>query len=131
MNRFIIYCLVIFAPLNALSIIQQEKDKTVKGIIESFRSGDANDLSKYMNSMLDLSLPGYDDSYSSQQASRIVAEFFSKNSVQSFTVLKQTETGETLTQIIGELKCKAKTYQVSILIRKSGNQYRINQIKIN
>ena len=131
MIRFIICFLVIFIPLYALSASQQEKDKTIREITDAMRSGDAGSLSKYMNSMLDLSIPSYDDTYSSQQASRILADFFSKNPVQSFTVLKQTVTGDTLTQLIGELKSKAKTYQVYILIRKSGDQYRINQIKIN
>lgn len=99
-------------------------------VISALKTGDAQGLSSHLAAMIDLKIPGYDDTYSKQQATRILKDFFSRNKIRDFKLLKKgVETQESY-YIFGTLETPTMTFRSYLLIKKSGSEEYIQQIKI-
>ncbi|MBS1659861.1 MAG: DUF4783 domain-containing protein, partial [Bacteroidetes bacterium] len=59
---------------------------TLDEITFAMRAGNANQLSRYLDTRVDISLPEKSDTYSKIQAEMIIRDFFSTNGVQNFLV---------------------------------------------
>lgn len=58
-------------------------------IFTAIESSNTGELTKYLNSSVELSILDKDDVYSKQQASVILKDFFTKNKVKSFSIVHQ------------------------------------------
>jgi len=108
LRRLIILLMLTFiaAPVVSSQTISKE-------IISAFEKGDAKKLSVHLNHNLEVKLYGKISIVSKNQATRLLQDFFDKNSPVSFTVtyekMKQgSEYG------IGELKTKDATFRVNL-----------------
>ncbi len=59
---------------------------TLDEITTAIRVGNAGELSRYLDSRVDISLPDKSDTYSKIQAEMIIRDFFSTNGVQNFLI---------------------------------------------
>lgn len=101
-----------------------------KQILDALTAGNASELSKYFNSMVDLGLAGIQDVYSKNHASRILKDFFEKNPVKSVKILKQGTSNDGSQFSIGEIVAGPKTYRLYYLLKKISTQYLIQQFQI-
>ena len=69
-----------FKPLNGLD-----------EVIGALRSGNAQELSKYVDEKIEISLPDKSDSYSKSQAIMVLKDFFQNNGVTGFEVQHKGE----------------------------------------
>lgn len=99
------------------------------GIVTALKTGDAPKLASYFNDNVQLVIENKNDIYSKQQAQRIVADFFRKNTVSNFEVLHQS-TKEAASFIIGTLYTSGGKFRVSVLTRKNGSNTVIQQLRI-
>lgn len=108
----------------------QGPEDTARQVTAALQGGNATEISKHFNTMIDLTLPGYDDSYSKAQAGQIVREFFSGQTVKSYKVTRQGTSPDGAQYTIGNLETSKQTYRVYFLIKKSGGQFLVHQFQI-
>lgn len=98
-------------------------------VISAFQDGNANQLSNYFNSNVELIYDGPGKIYNKNQAGMIMEDFFSKNSPTDFTKIHEGDK-ESSIFLIGNLTTSSKSFRVSILMKKSGSTFLIHQIRI-
>lgn len=99
-------------------------------IFDAIKVGNATELAKYFNSSIELVVLNIDDVYSKQQAEKILKDFFDKNKVKNFNVLHQGGK-ESAQYAIGSLETvNGKTYRVYFLLKGSGSNLLIHQMRI-
>ena len=87
-----------FNALNA-----QEQAKIPAGISIAFKAGNAAELSKYMNSTVELLLLDKEDFYKKAMAEAVLKDFFSSHPTKDFSVKHQGAKGDAQ-YAIGNLK---------------------------
>ena len=105
-------------------------EETAGQVISAIQAGNSQDISKYFNSMVDLTVPGYDDTYSKAQAGQILKEFFTQNTVKAFKVTKQGTSPDGSQYTIGSLETSKKNYRVYFLIKTVAGQNLIQQFQV-
>ncbi|MCK9421279.1 MAG: DUF4783 domain-containing protein [Bacteroidales bacterium] len=105
-------------------------DETAKQVATAIQAGNAADLTKFFNTMVDLTLPGYDDTYSKAQAGQILKEFFTKNPVKTFKVTNQGSSSDGSRYSIGSLEAGGKTFRVYFLIKTVNGQNLVHQMQM-
>ena len=124
--------LLLLFQLNTYSsiLITLGPDEVVKQITKGIQTGDAAKVSNHFSTMVDLILPGYNDTYAKKQAGQILKEFFYQNPVKSFRVTKQGSSENGSHYAIGELQSGSKSYRVYFLLQPGGGENLIQQLKI-
>jgi len=105
-------------------------EETNKLILAALNAGNSTDLSKYFNTMVDLGISGTEDSYSKNQATRIIQDFFTKYPVKSVKIMKQGTSNDGSQFSIGQLQAGTKTFRLYYLLKKVSAQYLIQQFQI-
>lgn len=130
--RFTTCMLMVCIPLIARSnpAIYISGNDLSREVIAALKTGDAQGLSQHLAAMIDLNIPGYDGTYSKQQATRILKDFFGRNKIKDFKLVKKgAETTES-NYIFGTLETQASTFQCYLLMKKTSSEEYIQQIKI-
>lgn len=101
-----------------------------KQIAPALSAGNVTELANYFNTMVDLSIPGTEDSYGKTQATRILQDFFSKYPVKSYKSTKQGSSNDGSQFSIGRMESGNKIFRVYYLMKKSADKYLIHQFQI-
>jgi len=123
----VLFLIIFILPFRSLVGQTEEVNKQ---IVSAINAGSTQELTKYFNSMVDLSLPGIDDSYGKTQAIRIIQDFFSKYPVKSYKTNKTGNSNDGSQFSIGKLEAGNKSFRVFYLIKKISDQYLIHQFQI-
>jgi ketosteroid isomerase-like protein len=95
---------------------------TIDGVIGALKSGNANELSRYFDDNVELTLPDKSDTYSKAQAQLIVKDFFANNKVKTFDVKFQGEQNGR-EYCIGTLSTTQGSFRTTVYAKnKSGKQ---------
>lgn len=105
-------------------------DETDKAIVTALSSGNAQEVAKFFNTMVDLGIAGNEDSYSQTQATRILQDFFNKNKVKSVKISKQGTSNDGSKFSIGEMNAGEKEFRIYYLLKKVSGKYLIQQLQI-
>jgi hypothetical protein len=98
-------------------------------VIKAVKKGDAMAINPYLNSKVELLLPGESGVYSQEQAHFVLKNFFENHKVTSFEVLHHG-TRQNATFAIGEYNCSNEQYRIYFLVKTTDNQKLIHQIRI-
>ena len=109
---------------------ENEPEETNKQIISAITAGNAENLSKYFNSMVDCGITGNEDTYSKAQAARIIQVFFDKYPVKSLKITKEGTSTDGSHFTIGDLVAGGKTFRLFYLLKKISDNYVIQQFQI-
>ena len=101
-----------------------------KQIVTAITAGNAAELAKYFNTMIDLSIPGKEETYSKTQATMILQDFFLKYAVKSYKTNKQGNSNDGSQFSIGRMESGNKAFRVYYLIKKSSDNNLIHQFQI-
>lgn len=121
-SKLLIIAFTLFFGVSQAFSVSQE-------IVSALNSGNASALSSFFNNNIELVVESRNDIFSKQQANSIVADFFRRNPVESFTVIHRGER-EASSFVIGTLRTSNGSFRVYILTRKSGNNDVIQQFRI-
>lgn len=104
--------------------------KTVEmdDVLVALKSGNASKLSKYFDNRVDISLPDKGDNYSRTQAEMIMREFFSNNSVRSFSLRYKSQNTET-NYCIGTLQTKGGNYRTTLFMKQKGDKQYLQDLR--
>lgn len=100
----------------------------IDGVISALRNGNANELSKYIDNNIELSLPSKTDNYSRQQAVVILQDFFTNNGIKSFEVKHRGDNGGSQF-CIGTLVTKSGSYRTTFFMTEKGGKQLVKEIR--
>jgi hypothetical protein len=120
---------VVILVLCSLAVSAQEQAKIPGGISIAIKAGNASELSKYMNSTIELLLLDKEDFYKKNVAETILKDFFKEYQTRDFTILHQGAKNDAQ-YAIGNLKTEKGDFRVYLLLKKVGQDLLIHVIRI-
>jgi hypothetical protein len=132
MKKFHVFLTIFWQIIFALAStsLMCQTTETDKQIASALSAGNATELANYFNTMVDLTIPGKEDSYGKTQATRILQDFFSKYPVKSYKTNKQGSSNDGSQFAIGRMECGNKIFRVYYLMKKPSDKYLIHQFQI-
>ena len=114
----------VYGILNA-----QDQQRIPAGISIAFKTGNATELAKYMNSTVELLLLDKEDFYKKNVAETILKDFFSSHQTKDFIIRHQGARNEAQ-YAIGNLKTEGGNFRVYFLLKKVDQDLLIHLIRI-
>jgi uncharacterized membrane protein YvbJ len=106
----------------------QSPDAVFEQIAAAISKGDAAAVSTHFNTTVEVTLPGADQSYSAQQASFVLKDFFTKNAVQGYKVVHKGSSGATW-YATGVYTAATGSFDSNIFVKKIGDKFLITQLR--
>jgi hypothetical protein len=113
----------------SLVLVSFRPTYTLDEITTAIRLGNAGELSRYLDSRVDISLPEKSDSYSKIQAEMIIRDFFSNNGVQNFTVKHRQPNGSGSEFCVGVLQTHNGDYRTTLFLKQKGDRQLLQEIR--
>ena len=120
---------VVLIALSSLTAKAQDQAKIPEGISIAIKAGNAAELSKYMNSTIELLLLDKEDFYEKNVAQTILKDFFTEYQTKDFTIRHQGAKNDAQYGI-GNLKTEKGDFRVYFLLKKVDQELLIYQIRI-
>lgn len=99
-------------------------------IISALKSGNSNELAKYMDNSIDLSIPGNEGAFSKTQSELILKNFFIKNVPSAFKIMHSGDSKNSTHFTIGNLTTSKGEFRVYILYKEIGSIVTITELRI-
>jgi len=115
--------------LSLISLQAQDQAKIPGGISIAFKAGNASELSKYINSTVQLLLLEKEDFYKKNVAETILKDFFNEYKTKDFVIIHQGGINDAQ-YAIGNLKTEKGNFRVSFFLKKVDQESLIHQIRI-
>jgi hypothetical protein len=115
--------------LSLVSLQAQDQTKIPGGISIAFKAGNATELSKYINSTVELLLLDKEDFYKKNVAEKILKDFFAEYKTRDFVIRHQGGINDAQ-YAIGNLKTEKGDFRVYFLLKKVDDELLIHQIRI-
>ena len=112
----------------SLVLVSFRPSYTLDEITYALRSGNAGQLSRYLDSRVDISLPEKSDSYSRIQAEMIIRDFFSTNVVQNFLIKRKGTNGGS-EFCVGVLQTSKGDYRTTIFMKQKGDKQLLQELR--
>jgi hypothetical protein len=120
---------VVLFTVVSLAAINQDQTKIPAGISIAIKSGNATELSKYMNSTVELLLLEKEDFYKKVVAETILKDFFNEYRTKDFVIRHQGARNDAQ-YAIGNLETEKGSFRVYILLKKVDQELLIHIIRI-
>jgi Domain of unknown function (DUF4783) len=127
--RFISITAAVIIALSVMAAANQEQAKIPAGISDAIKAGNASELSKFMNSTVELLVLDKEDFYKKVVAETILKDFFINHQVRDFIIRHQGGSNDAM-YAIGNLKTASGNFRVHILLKKVGQELLIHQVRI-
>lgn len=120
---------VVLIAFSSFTATAQDQTKIPEGISIAIKAGNASELSKYMNSTIELLLLDKEDFYKKTVAETILKDFFAGYQTKDFTIRHQGAKNDAQ-YAIGNLKTEKGDFRVYFLLKKVDQELLIHQIRI-
>lgn len=97
-------------------------------VITAIKAGNAAGVAKYFDNTVEIALAGKSNTYSKSQGEAVLRDFFANNSVKSFTIVHQGESGGSQF-CIGTLITANGTYRTTLNLKQKGDKQSLQEIK--
>jgi hypothetical protein len=97
-------------------------------VVSAIQSGNANEVSKFFDSTVEITLPGKSNSYSKSQAELVLYKFFNTNEVKSFDIIHKSESAGSQ-YCIGNLATKNGVYRTTIYMKQKGEKQLVQELR--
>jgi hypothetical protein len=97
-------------------------------VIGALRSGNAQELSKYVDDNIEISLPDKTDNYSRAQAVMVLQDFFNNNGVKGFEILHKGENGGSQF-CVGKLQTRSGSYRTTVFMKTKDGRQLVKEIR--
>lgn len=121
-----IFLLSIIIPLFAFNM----SSVVFSGIISAFQAGNANSLSSYFDSEVEIAIMDNDDVYPKAQAKQIMEKFFTSYKPSSFSKQHEGTSPSGSNYCIGMLKTSKGVFRVSIHAKSINGKKVVQQVQI-
>ena len=120
---------ILMILLLTTSAITYSQTKFPDGITSATRNNDSRALSEYFNDKVELVLPDKSGVFSKSQAEQVIRSFFASNGADEFSIIHQGERDNS-SFAIGKYKSGSKTLRFYFLVKESGGEVLIHQLRI-
>ena len=120
---FTLACAALFFAVSAFKPLTGLDD-----VINALRSGNATELSKYVDDNIEISLPDKSDSYSKAQAVMILQDFFTNNGVKNFAVTHKGDNGGSQF-CVGTLQTRSGNYRTIFFMKTKNGRQLVKEIR--
>ncbi len=127
--RLIILSVAILLTAGTSTTVLQDQTRIPAGISLALKTGNAAELSKYMNSTVDLLLIDKQDFYKKTVAETILKDFFNEYQVKDFVIRHQGARNDAQ-YAIGDLQTEKGSLRVYFLLKKVNQDLLIHLIRI-
>ncbi|MEO6905100.1 MAG: DUF4783 domain-containing protein [Ginsengibacter sp.] len=121
MKRFLL-------PLFILTISSSFLTISFTEIISAIKSGKSDNVAKYFDSTVEITLPTKSSSYSKSQATFVLSDFFEANPVKGFQVIHKSE-NEGSQYCIGNLTTSNGVFRTTIYVKQKGDKQLIQELR--
>ncbi len=128
-KSFIILMSCFMATL-AMAQSESNNSKAEKAISQAIKSSDAEALSTYFYTNIDLSLPDANGVFSKDQSTQLLKNFFSTHHVSNFKVKHNGSSRKGTFYIIGDIETQNGKFSIYYLMRQKKDEYLIHQFQI-
>lgn len=97
-------------------------------VLDAIKSGNANEVAKYFDNTVEITLPGKSNSYSKSQAQLVLRDFFNTNNVKNFQVIHQSENAASQ-YCIGNLNTSSGLFRTTIYMKQKGDRQVIQELR--
>lgn len=101
---------------------------SIDDVILAMRSGNASQMAKFFDNTVEITMPDKNNSYSKSQAEMVLKDFFTINTVKSFTVMHKGENGGSQ-YCIGTHATKNGSYRTTIFMKLKGDKQFLQEIR--
>jgi hypothetical protein len=120
---------LLFAVMSTQDLkAQSTPDEAFGKIAAAIQAGNADALTAFMLSPVELTVPGADQAYSAQQATFVLKDFFAKHPPVSFSVIHKGNSGAT-NYATGTYVSKTGKFDANIFLKNVGGTYKMNQLR--
>ena len=127
--RLIVLSAAILLTAGASTAILQDQTRIPAGISLALKAGNAVELSKFMNSTVELLLLEKEDFYKKAVAETILKDFFDEYRTKDFVIRHQGARNDAQ-YAIGNLDTEKGSFRVYFLLKKVNQELLIHQIRI-
>jgi hypothetical protein len=127
--RFTVSIAIVLFIIGSLAAVGQDQTKIPAGISLAIKAGNATELSKYMNSTVELLLLDKEDFYKKNVAETILKDFFNEYHTKDFIIRHQGARNDAQ-YAIGNLETEKGSFRVYILLKKVDQELLIHIIRI-
>jgi hypothetical protein len=120
---FTLTCAALFLAVSAFTPLSGLDD-----VIRALKTGNATELSKYVDDNIEISLPDKSDSYSKAQAVMILQDFFVNNGVKNFEVAHKGDNGGSQF-CIGTLQTRSGNYRTTVFMKTKNGRQLVKEIR--
>lgn len=118
----------LFQPKQASSTSVSIPVTGLEDVINALRSGNATELSRYVDDNIEIALPDKTDSYSRSQAVMVLQDFFKNNGVRSFDVQFKGENGGSQF-CVGKLVTHSGSYRTTVFMKTKNSRQLVKEIR--
>ena len=111
-------------------VMAQDQVKIPGGISMAFKQGNATELSKFINSTVELRVLDKEDFYKKNVAESILKDFFTAYKTRDFVIRHQGGTNDAQ-YAIGSMKTEKGDFRVYFLLKKVDQELLIHKISID
>ena len=97
-------------------------------VINALRTGNAQELSRYVDDNIEISLPDKSDSYSRAQAVMVLKDFFANNGVTGFEMQFKGENGGSQF-CVGKLSTRSGSYRTTVFMKTKDKKQLVKEIR--
>src|SRR6476660_7215943 len=97
-------------------------------VINALRTGNAQELSRYVDDNIEISLPDKSDSYSRAQAVMVLKDFFANNGVTGFEMQFKGENGGSQF-CVGKLLTRSGSFRTTVFMKTKDGRQLVKEIR--
>ena len=97
-------------------------------VIKAMKAGDAEQISKYLDNTVEITLPEKSNSYSKSQAGLVLRDFFTANPVKDFEILHKSDNSGSQ-YCIGNLKTANGIFRTTIFMKQKGDKELLQELR--
>ena len=121
--------ILVFASIAFVFLSSAFKPVTgLDDVIGALRNGNAQELSRFIDDKIEISLPDKSDSYSKSQAVMVLKDFFNNSGVTGFEVQFKGENGGSQF-CVGKLQTKSGSYRTTVFMKTKEGKQLVKEIR--
>ncbi len=120
--------LTLFLFVFSLTLVNAQRDVS-PSILNALQKGDAVAVSVFFNENIELIIGQVNDVFSKKQATGILADFFRRNKIGSFSIIHRGNKENSAFSICS-MQAGGASYRVYVLVRTTDNNQLIQQLRI-
>jgi hypothetical protein len=109
-------------------LLSQTTISGIEEVVSALKVGNANQVARYFDNTVDITLPEKSNSYSKSQAEMILKDFMANNPVKSFTVKHRGDNAGSQ-YFIGTLTTKNGSYRTTVFMKQKADKQFLQDIR--